>query len=101
MYKRQPLSGGPDIFRAIYSQKQNGQRKAIAGDCFYQIVEWSPEGKVSAQSIHQFGAATLDENSRHYDDQAKLFATHQMKPVWMTLDDIKLNLEKSYHPGEE
>ena len=96
-----PLSGGPDIFRAIYSQKQNGQRKAIAGDCFYQIVEWSPEGKVAAQSIHQFGAATLDENSRHYDDQAKLFATHQMKPVWMNLDDIKLNLEKSYRPGEE
>ena len=96
-----PLSGGPDIFRAIYSRKQNGQRKATAGDCFYQIVEWSPEGKLSSQSIHQFGSATSDENSPHYNDQAELFATHQMKPVWMTLEDIKLNLEKSYRPGEE
>lgn len=96
-----PLSGGPDIFRAIYSRKQNGQRKATAGDCFFQIVEWSPEGEVSSQSIHQFGSATLDEKSPHYDDQAKLFATHQMKPVWITLEDIKLNLEKSYRPGEE
>lgn len=96
-----PLSGGPDIFRAIYSRKQNGQHKATAGDCFYQIVEWSPEGKLSSQSIHQFGSATSDENSPHYNDQAELFATHQMKPVWMTLEDIKLNLEKSYRPGEE
>jgi len=96
-----PLSGGPDIFRAIYSRKQNGQRKATAGDCFFQIVEWSPEGKLSSQSIHQFGSATSDENSSHYNDQAELFATHQMKPVWMTLEDIKLHLEKSYRPGEE
>ena len=64
-------------------------------------MEWSPEGKLSSQSIHQFGSATSDENSPHYNDQAELFATHQMKPVWMTLEDIKLNLEKSYRPGEE
>lgn len=96
-----PLSGGPDILRAIYSQEWNGQRKATAGDCFYQIVEWSPDGEVSSQSIHQFGSATLDENSIHYDDQSKLFATHKMKPAWMTLEEIKLNLEKSYQPGRE
>ena len=96
-----PLSGGPDVLRAIYSRSENGEHLATAGDCFFQIVEWSSEGEVSAQSIHQFGSATLDKNSPHYDDQAKLFAKHQMKPVWMKLEDIKLNLEKSYRPGEE
>jgi hypothetical protein len=30
-----------------------------------------------------------------------LFAKHQMKPVWMDLEDIKLNLESSYRPGKE
>ena len=26
---------------------------------------------------------------------------HEMKPVWMKLEDIKLNLEKAYRPGKE
>ncbi|MDP6338831.1 MAG: acylase [Candidatus Marinimicrobia bacterium] len=95
------LSGGPDILRAIYSREKNGVREGRAGDCYFEIVEWDTEGNVSAQSIHQFGSATRDTNSVHYDDQAKLFAKHQMKPVWMTLEDIKLNLEKAYRPGEE
>ena len=94
-----PLSGGPDVLRAIYSKKEGDNRIAIAGDCYFQIVEWDQEGNVSAESIHQFGAATLDSSSQHYDDQAHLFASHKMKPVLMNLDDIKLNLEKMYKPG--
>ena len=95
------LSGGPDILRAVYSREKNDKYVGIAGDCFYEIVEWDLDGNVSAKSIHQFGAATQDTNSIHYDDQAQLFARHQMKPVWMKLEDIKLNLERSYRPGEE
>jgi penicillin amidase/acyl-homoserine-lactone acylase len=96
-----PLSGGPDILRAVYSTEKNGIRVGTSGDCYIEIVEWDPDGKVSAQSIHQFGSATTDTSSIHYDDQAKLFAKHQMKPVWMDLEDIKSNLERSYRPGEE
>ena len=96
-----PLSGGPDILRAIYSKEKEGVLIGTAGDCYYEIVEWDPDGNVFAQSIHQFGSATQDSNSIHYDDQAKLFAKHQMKPVWMDLEDIKLNLESSYRPGKE
>jgi acyl-homoserine lactone acylase PvdQ len=95
------LSGGPDILRAVYSKQKAKDRVGIAGDCYFEIVEWDTEGNVSAQSIHQFGTATQDTNSIHYDDQAKLFAKHKMKPVWMNLEDIKLNLEKAYHPGQE
>jgi acyl-homoserine-lactone acylase len=95
------LSGGPDILRAIYSKEKDGIRLGMAGDCYFEIVEWDTEGNVSAQSIHQFGSATNDTNSIHYDDQAKLFANHQMKPVWMNLEDIKLNLQKTYRPGKE
>ncbi len=95
-----PLSGGPDILRAIYSDNSGGYKKAVAGDCYFQIVEWSPTGKVSSQSIHQFGSATQDPSSPHYDDQANLFAKNKMKPIWINLKDIKLNLIKSYSPGE-
>ena len=96
-----PLSGGPDILRAIYSKKVEGKRIGTAGDCYFQIVEWDKKGNVSAQSIHQYGAATLDSSSLHYDDQAKLFATHQMKPVLMNLEDIKINSTKVYKPGDK
>ena len=99
--KNLALSGGPDILRAIYTTGDKGQRTAIAGDCYFQIVEWSPKGKVSSQSIHQFGSATLDSSSTHFNDQASLFSTNKMKPVWMSLKDIKLNLLKSYSPGGE
>ena len=99
--KNLALSGGPDILRAIYTKGDKGQRKAIAGDCYFQIVEWSPKGEVSSQSIHQYGSATLDSNSPYYNDQSQLFSTNKMKPVWMSLKDIKLNLLKSYSPGGE
>ena len=95
------LSGGPDILRAVYSKKDGGKRIGTSGDCYFQIVEWDKKGNVSAQSIHQYGSATLDSSSIHYDDQAKLFATHQMKPVLMNLEDIKLNSTKIYKPGEK
>ena len=95
------LSGGPDILRAIYSSEKEATRTGIAGDCYFEIVEWDKKGNVSAQSIHQFGSAIQDSNSIHYNDQAKLFARHEMKPVWMKLEDIKLNLEKAYRPGKE
>ena len=95
------LSGGPDVLRAVYSKHEVRDKVGIAGDCYFEIVEWDKNGNVFAQSIHQFGTATQDSTSFHYDDQAKLFAKHKMKPVWMNLEDIKLNLEKAYHPGLE
>ena len=93
------LSGGPDILRAIYTVDEGKYKKAIAGDCYFQIVEWSPNGQVSSKSIHQYGSSTLDENSPHYSDQAHLFAKNEMKPIWINLKDIKLNLWKSYSPN--
>ena len=32
------LSGGPDIMRAIYTVDEGKYKKAIAGDCYFQIV---------------------------------------------------------------
>ena len=95
------LSGGPDIFRAIYTKDKGPYKEAVAGDCYFQIVEWSPSGEVQSQSIHQFGASTLDPHSPHYNDQSYLFSKNEMKPIWINLKDIKLNLWKSYSPGGE
>ena len=93
------LSGGPDVLRAIHSREKKGKRTPTAGDCFFEIVEWSPDGKVFAKSLHQYGSATNNKNSPHYNDQADIFAKQEMKPVLMNLEDIKKNLKKSYKPG--
>ena len=76
-----PLTGGPDLLRAIYFKKKEEIYIGIAGDCYFQAVEWGPNGEMNAWTIHQYGSATSDPTSEHYDDQAKLFSKHQMKQV--------------------
>jgi len=76
-----PLSGGPGTLRAIYSKKFGNTYQAVAGDCYIQVVEWGPEKQLNAWSIHQYGSATKNKKSVHYDDQAKLFSKHEMKQI--------------------
>jgi penicillin amidase/acyl-homoserine-lactone acylase len=93
-----PLDGGPDLLRAVYSKMINNRKVATHGDCFFQMVDWDQNGNLSVKSIHQFGSATLDENSKHYSDQAYLFSNKEMKPSWIELDSIKNYLKTSYTP---
>jgi penicillin amidase/acyl-homoserine-lactone acylase len=93
------LGGGPDVLNAIYGKLQpDGRFKGYQGDSYIIIVEWDKNGQVHSQSIHQYGSATLDQNSPHYADQAKLFVNRQLKPVWLTEADIRAHLEKEYRP---
>ncbi|OUX37157.1 MAG: hypothetical protein CBE33_03710 [Candidatus Pelagibacter sp. TMED273] len=93
-----PLDGGPDILRAVYSKMIDNERVARHGDCFFQMVDWDENGNVTAESIHQYGSATLDKESPHYADQAYLFSQMKMKPSFIELDSIKKYLNKSYNP---
>ena len=76
-----PLSGGPDLIRAIYFKKINDKYQAVAGDCYFQAVEWDPKGNINSWSIHQYGSATSVETSEHFDDQSSLFSKHKMKKL--------------------
>lgn len=93
-----PLNGGPDINHAVYgSPQKNGILKGVAGDCFIIYAEWDEKGKVSSQSIHQFGS-TQNMDSKHFNDQAILFSQKKMKPVLFEFNDIKENVERIYQP---
>ena len=93
-----PLNGGPDINHAIYgSPQKNGILKGVAGDCFIIYAEWDKNGRVSSQSIHQFGS-TQNMDSKHYNDQAILFSQKKMKPVLFELYEIKEKAEQIYKP---
>lgn len=97
-----PVDGGPDTLRAIYGKPgKDGRLTAMAGDTFIMVVSWDRQGRLSSQSIHQFGSATLDAKSKHYADQAPLFATHRFKPVLFTEDQLKKgHIVEDYRPGK-
>lgn len=95
------LGGAPDVLNAVYGELEDGGRfRGIAGDSYILLVRWDAAGKVSSQSIHQYGSATLDETSPHYDDQAPLFVNRELKPVWLDEAEIRVHLEREYRPGE-
>ncbi len=95
------LGGGPDIVHAVYGQLQDdGRLHGFVGDSYVMLVQWGADGRLTSQSIHQFGSATSHPESPHYADQAPLFANRQLKPVWLTEADIRAHLEREYRPGE-
>ncbi len=97
-----PIGGGPDILHATYGELQeDGRLKITAGDSYVLLVIWDKNGDVHSMSVHQFGSATLHEDSPHYADQAPLLATRQLKEVWLDEADIRANLESEYVPGKE
>ena len=95
------IDGAPDIFRAVYGAPQpDGTLTAEGGDTLIMFVTWDKNGKLSSESIHQFGSATLDKTSPHYADQTPLFVAMKTKPVLFTEDELKGQITADYRPGE-
>jgi len=100
-----PLDGAPDVLRAIYADRdgleKEGVLNAFAGDTHIFVADWAPDGSYTVDSIHNFGSATLDETSPHYNDQVALFAKGGYKPIAMTLEGVLAGeVTADYKPGE-
>ena len=94
------ISGRDGGVFTFYAAPARGQKRryGVAGGTYISVVEFGP--KVRALSVHTFGSSG-DPKSKHFMDQSELYARGQFKPAWLTLEDIKKNLESSYRPGEE
>lgn len=97
-----PLSGAPDVLRAVYpgGAPAEGKLHAVAGDTLVILAEWAADGSVQGSTIHQFGSATLDAGSKHYADQVALFAAEKFRPVLMDRDKIEAEATRKYRPGK-
>jgi len=95
-----PIDGAADTYRSVWGVLQkDGTTTADGGDTFIMFVTWDRDGKLSSDSIHQFGSATLDAGSRHYADQTPLFVAMRTKPVLFTEDQLKGHVREDYRPG--
>jgi len=94
------VNGNDGAVFTLYATPVPGQKRryGVAGGTYISVVDFGPQ--VRALSIHTFGASG-DPNSRHYVDQAALYARGEFKPSWLNLQDIRTHLEAAYHPGDE
>ncbi len=88
-------NGGPGdpfgIFRvAYYAEDKDGKNKMVAGDTYYQAVEFA--NPVRAKVLIAYGNST-QPGSPHIGDQLELFAKKQMRDAWRTRKDVEANLE--------
>ncbi len=98
-----PISGAPDVLRAIYplAVRPDGQLHANAGDTWIGLVEWDKDGNQSAEIIHQFGSATIRRKSKHYADQAPIFAAQKWRKAHITRADVEAAATERYHPTDK
>ena len=71
------------------------QPLAGSGDGWILLVHFTRP--VMAWSVLAYGQTT-DLNSPHSRDQIRLFANHDLRPVWFTEEQIAANLERRYEP---
>lgn len=93
------IDGGVDTLYAVHTKAEGKHQIGRAGDSYILITEFGSE-QVESWSLHQYGNANRPE-SPHYDDQAELFQRKQLRKSLFSLEEVKHNASRHYHPGEE
>lgn len=79
------------IFRvAYYAPGKDGKASIVAGDTYYQAVEFS--NPVKAKVLIAYGNAT-QPGSKHKGDQLELFSKMEMRDAWRTRAEVESHLE--------
>jgi acyl-homoserine-lactone acylase len=95
-----PFASGNWGALAAYGMVSAPRTKRIYGErgnSFVAAVEFGP--RIRARSILA-GGQSGDPASRHFNDQAEMYARGEFKDVLFYKEDIEKNLERRYAPGE-
>jgi acyl-homoserine-lactone acylase len=83
--------GNTGIFRTIsWGPMENGQRKAIFGDTWVSVVEFSTP--IKAMGLMSYGNSS-QPGSKHMNDQLSYLSRKQLRTLWMTRPEIEKHLE--------
>jgi len=76
-----------------------GPNQGLAGfgDAWVLLVHFTRP--VTAWSVLAYGQTT-NLDSPHSRDQIRLFANHELRPVWFSEEAIAANLARRYRPAE-
>jgi acyl-homoserine-lactone acylase len=95
-----PFASGNWGALAAYGMVSAPRTKRIYGErgnSFVAAVEFGP--RIRARSILA-GGQSGDPASRHFNDQAEMYARGEFKDVLFYKEDIEKNIERRYAPGE-
>jgi len=73
------------------------KRYGVSGNSFICAVEFGK--KVKAKSLLA-GGNSGNSNSKHFNDQLKMYTKGEFKDVLFYKEDVLQHVEKKYHPGE-
>lgn len=82
----------------IRGTQNTKKRYGSYGNSFVAVVEFGK--RLQARSILA-GGQSSDPNSKHFADQAKMYAEGKFKEVLFYPEDVKKNAERKYKPGEK
>jgi len=95
-----PVGFGSALWGQLPSYRSNqfktNKRYGFSGNSFVCAVEFGP--RIKAKSILA-GGNSGDPKSKHFNDQAEMYAKGQFKDVLFYKEDVVKNAEKTYQPG--
>jgi acyl-homoserine-lactone acylase len=95
-----PVAGAPGwagVIFSFYAQPGPGVRRyGTRGHTWVSVAELAPQ--VRSRSVVQFGQSA-DPASRHFFDQAPLYARGELRQAWFTPAEVEAAAVRSYHPG--
>lgn len=91
-----PGNGAPGdpfgVFHVIgYQPTEDGPARAVFGDSYVALVEFTPEGP-RARVLLGYGNAS-QPGSPHLNDQLPLLSAKRMRPAWRTREQVEAHLE--------
>ncbi len=96
-----PVPLASSLFGSLPSYEVNRidtkRRYGTSGNSFIAAVEFGK--RVRAKSLIT-GGQSFDPSSKHFNDQAIMFAEGKFKDVLFYKEDIQKNKERVYHPGQ-
>lgn len=96
-----PLSGAPDALRSIdVRARLDGDGKSVAegGDNLVMVSTWLRDGRWQIESVVPYGSSQM-VGSRHFADQAQLYADDRLKTVPLGPADIMAEATQIERPG--